>query len=692
MLARIFIPILLGLPLGTFFFLSASAADSKQGGQPERFVTLSQNNPDISVDLGVGLWGWPIPYDRNGDGHPDLYVVSGGLPKQTFYFENTGSNDPETGAPLFKVGEIISEGRNDITPSYLPDGTLRVLSPGFEHPDFLETGLKERVALPVDPKSIHQTSGRIRDNQWSYVDYDGNGVLDLIVGLGDWTDYGWDNAYDANGRWINGPLHGFVYLLKNEGTNETPRYADPVRLQADGRDIDVYGRPSPVFADFRGTGKLDLICGEFVDGLTYFENIGTRENPKYGPGQRLRFDGEPITMPLEMIVVTAFDWNGNGRPDLVVAQEDGRVALLENTGRMLDITNNRGELVAQIPEFGKPGFFRQQADNLKFGVLTSPVSVDWDGDGLDDLLSGNAAGEVAFIKNLGGNPPRWAEPELLDVNGEPIRIMAGYNGSIQGPAESKWGYTNIGVGDWTGNGLNDVLLSSIFGKILLYENVGTATEPKLAPARAVEVAWEGLTPKPEWNWWSPEPGELVVQWRCTPLMIDLDGDGIQDLVSVDHEGYLAFYRQIERDGKRVLLPGERIFRMRGPSTFDMKQEPSGDNDGLLRLSDGYAGRSGRRTYTMVDWDGDGKLDILVNSRNINFLRNVSEKSGEWVFQDMGPVDGRQLAGHSTAPTVVDWNADGIPDIVAGAEDGWFHYLQNPRSESEAVSQKKPTTN
>ena len=36
--------------------------------------------------------------------------------------------------------------------------------------------------------------------------------------------------------------------------------------------------PSPCFADFRGTGKLDLICGSFLDGFTWFENVGTPPN------------------------------------------------------------------------------------------------------------------------------------------------------------------------------------------------------------------------------------------------------------------------------------------------------------------------------------------------------------------------------------------------------------------------------
>jgi hypothetical protein len=40
---------------------------------------------------------------------------------------------------------------------------------------------------------------------------------------------------------------------------------------------------------------------------------------------------------------------------------------------------------------------------------------------------------------------------------------------------------------------------------------------------------------------------------------------------------------------------------------------------------------------------------------------------------------RSLHGTLTHPTAVDFNADGIPDLVIGAEDGRLYYLRNPRS-------------
>jgi hypothetical protein len=42
------------------------------------------------------------------------------------------------------------------------------------------------------------------------------------------------------------------------------------------------------------------------------------------------------------------------------------------------------------------------------------------------------------------------------------------------------------------------------------------------------------------------------------------------------------------------------------------------------------------------------------------------------------VAARNIEGHDTHPAAVDFNADGVPDLVIGAEDGRLYYLKNPR--------------
>jgi len=480
-------------------------------------------------------------------------------------------------------------------------------------------------------------------------------VLDLIVGVGDWTEYGWDNAYNKQGEWQRGPLHGYVYLLANRGSTAQPNYADPVKILADGQPIDVYGMPSPNLADFDGDGDLDLICGEFLDGFSYFENTGNRAEPRYEFAGRLQDAGQPIRMDLQMIVPTAIDWDRDGDVDLICGDEDGRVALIEHTGRM----------AGRVPGFLAPVYFQQQADLVKFGALVTPVSVDWDSDGDEDLICGNSAGYVALIENLdGGNPPQWAPPIRLQAGNETLRIQAGNNGSIQGPCEAKWGYTTLSVADWNHDGLLDLVVNSIWGKVVWYRNIGDKHHPRLATAAPIEVEWPaGSTPpKPAWNWWDPKGKELSTQWRTTPAVIDWNRDGLNDLVMLDHEGYLTFFPRVRTNGAVTLAPPQRVF-------LDAAGNP-------LRFNAGEAGRSGRRKFCFADWDGDGNIDLLVNSRSVNLWRNVSTESDLWRFTDEGPIDPRHLAGHTTSPTVVDWNGDGRADLLTGAEDGHFYYQPN----------------
>ena len=99
----------------------------------------------------------------------------------------------------------------------------------------------------------------------------------------------------------------------------------------------------------------------------------------------------------------------------------------------------------------------------------------------------------------------------------------------------------------------------------------------------------------------------------------------------------------------------------------------------LRLNPERAGKSGRRKLCVVDWDRDGRLDILANSNNALLYRQVHEAGGRWTFEDSGNLDTRDISGHTNSPTVVDWNADGVPDLLIGAEDGRLYYKRNPRS-------------
>ncbi|MGC9355370.1 MAG: FG-GAP repeat domain-containing protein, partial [Mariniphaga sp.] len=403
----------------------------------------------------------------------------------------------------------------------------------------------------------------------------------------------------------------------------------------------------------------------FLDRLTWFENTGTRKEPVYAEGKFLENENGIIKMDLQMIVPVAVDWDRDGDADLIVGDEDGRVAFIENTG---DVKN-------RMPVFKSPRYFQQQADLVKFGALATPFAVDWDNDGDLDLITGNSAGYIGFIENLDdGNPPRWNKPVYLKAEGETIRILAGENGSIQGPAERKWGYTTLSVADWDGDGLLDIIANSIFGKIVWYKNVGSPTAPALEKARPVEAEFGGNPPKPDWNWWNPEKNHLVTQWRTTPYAIDWNRDGLTDLIMLDTEGYLSFYERYLENEVRKLKPGQRIFYGINGSVFDSKNNVLDESPGLLRLNNREAGGSGRRKLCLADWDGDGDFDLIVNSVNASLFENEKTEDGKVYFRHLGTFSDRKIAGHSTSPTVVNWGKGRLPELLIGAEDGHFYHI------------------
>ena len=146
------------------------------------------------------------------------------------------------------------------------------------------------------------------------------------------------------------------------------------------------------------------------------------------------------------------------------------------------------------------------------------------------------------------------------------------------------------------------------------------------------------------------------------MAVDWNGDQLTDLVMLDHEGELAFFERTRKDGELMLLPGRQIFV---------------DEQGKkLQLVRGPAGGSGRRKLQVIDWDGDGRLDILFNSVNADLYRNMGERDGKVMLKNLGPLDARKISGHTSSPTVVDWDGNGVPDLLVGAEDGYLYFAEH----------------
>jgi predicted neuraminidase len=144
----------------------------------------------------------------------------------------------------------------------------------------------------------------------------------------------------------------------------------------------------------------------------------------------------------------------------------------------------------------------------------------------------------------------------------------------------------------------------------------------------------------------------LTQWRTTPVAIDFNGDKRLDLVGLDQEGFLTLRSQ----GKSA----QRIF-------VDEDNTP-------LRLNPRSCGSSGRIKLAVVDWDGDSRMDLLVNSENATWYRNCEDRDSNVVLKKIGNLARRNVAGHTSSPAACDFNRDGKPDLLVGAENGRLYYI------------------
>ncbi|MDD4019784.1 MAG: FG-GAP-like repeat-containing protein, partial [Kiritimatiellae bacterium] len=611
---------------------------------------MAFNNPDAIVDLGCGIWPNPFIYDYDGDDDLDIVISYRSVPSEgTYFFENPAPQGTTGSLSVFEAAVPGDNSRRG----------LRVKFPPYH--------------LPV---SLTPHFRRGNGGGWYYAELTGDGREDAVYAISDWAEYGCPGpacpvAYDPDGNWTNNQLLAYMYLCRNLG-GEGPKtlWGSPEPLFSGGkRELQgPWGSPLPLFHDWDGDGDLDFVTSDFISEFWYFENTGTKDNPVFAAGRRVKgTDKLPLEGALCMMSARKVDWDGDGRPDIIASEEDGRVALYRNTGGFAD----------GAPVFETARFFRQKAAEIKFGCLATPWGVDWDGDGDWDLVCGNSEGRIAFIENLSGpgvENPKWAAPKLLTVSdtagaaplwlkGNEIRALCGPSNSPQGPAEQKWGYTVLSVADWDGDGYLDIMANDVKGSVVLFRNPGKKGTTVLESPKSVEVEWKGEQPRFSWEWRKPTGKALRAPWRTTPCMHDWNRDGLMDLVMLDHEGFLCLYARAKRGGRLVLLPPERIF-------CDEKGNP-------LALAARPGGGAGRRKFCIADWDGDGKPDLVMNGVNAYVFRQVGAKDGKFLFKEGRALARKALAGHTCCPAAVDFNADGTTDLVIGAEDGNFYYLRHP---------------
>lgn len=104
------------------------------------------------------------------------------------------------------------------------------------------------------------------------------------------------------------------------------------------------------------------------------------------------------------------------------------------------------------------------------------------------------------------------------------------------------------------------------------------------------------------------------------------------------------------------------------------------------LSDEYA-----QTPCLADWDGDGDLDMAVGfiSGPITFYRN----EGKLSFAKVGnmTINGKEIQASDGGPCLVDWDQDGVLDMLVGDGEGGLNFYKGKAKNSLDFSQDENAT-
>jgi hypothetical protein len=150
----------------------------------------------------------------------------------------------------------------------------------------------------------------------------------------------------------------------------------------------------------------------------------------------------------------------------------------------------------------------------------------------------------------------------------------------------------VALADWTGDGRLDLLAGGIENGVWLLPNEGLREGlPVFGVARKLELDETEPTPH-------RDPGPLVVDW---------DGDGVDDLLVGYGMGNVVFYKGVVEEGVHRVELGQILLQpayAQEPEEL-ARSELTGALEPVVERSHKLA------KPAAFDWNGDGRLDLLV---------------------------------------------------------------------------------
>jgi len=306
-------------------------------------------------------------------------------------------------------------------------------------------------------------------------------------------------------------------------------------VQANGADIVVPGYSVPSFVDWNNDGLKDLLVGQGGNynspAVRVYLNQGSPSEPvfstysyvKTSGGDPVGYVGHECSCAALGLYPRAVYWDGDARKDLLVGQLDGTVMIYRNVGTDAQPVFDDGTFLQALEG--------DQKVNIDVGDIAAPTVVDWDNDGLRDLLVGQEAGGLYWYPNAGSNTqPDFQEGVEIGVEGGGSFVVAHQQST---PV----------IMDLDGDGRKDLLTGNLPGQLLFYPNVGTDAAPLFGDYSQVEADGAPIT----------VDAITGASPRSRPFVTDWNGDGLLDVLIGAGDGKIHLYQGVPDAATMALL-------------------------------------------------------------------------------------------------------------------------------------------
>ena len=340
------------------------------------------------------------------------------------------------------------------------------------------------------------------------------------------------------------------------------------------------------------------------------------------------------TLPADIPIFPAsfyMDIDNDGKKDLLASPNS------DQTGEDIDaawLYKNTGS--NEFPEFQyvQSDFLIEHMVDL--GTDAHPTFLDYNADGLLDLVVGN----TSFYKPFGEKAPRIylfentgtaSSPKFNLVDDDYLEFSE-YDGTNNyAPAPT--------FGDLDNDGDLDALIGEQSGSFFFAENIAGAGNP---------VVFGNL---------QPEYMGLDLGQKTVPQIVDLDRDGLPDIIAGERIGKVGYFHNEGTPNDPMFIPN-----------ID-SQTPAGENIIVLGLIDTrYGNFTGRAAPVILDFDGE--YQIFTGSE-AGFLMHYTDIDGniDGVFTLETDHFGELRDGFNSHPAIADINNDGVLDMILGNERG-----------------------